>query len=61
MKMLALAFGAWQVQTLDGKSVVIFASQVGPNIDAAGLLGAVGGVALIADKMEQEKTGKDEY
>ncbi len=54
-------FGAWQVQSSDGKSVVIFASSVSPNLDAAGLLGVVGGVALVADKKEQEKTGKDEY
>jgi hypothetical protein len=54
-------FGAWQVGTSDGKSVVMFAAEVGPNVDATTLLGAVGGVALVADNKEQEKTGKDEY
>ena len=54
-------FGAWQVQGSGDKTVVVFAAEVGPNLDAAGMAAAVGGVALVADHKEEEKTGKDEY
>jgi hypothetical protein len=56
-------FGAWRVdlQTGGQKHLALFAVQIAANADAETLRLAIKSVLLVADRMEKELTGTDDY
>lgn len=58
--------GAWRVVPISkgpnsGKQLAMFAAQVAANSDAEALRLTIRSVVLVADKMEKEATGRDDY
>ena len=56
-------FGAWRIETHDNgqKHLALFAVQIAANSDAETLRLAIKSVLLVADRMEKELTGTDDY
>jgi hypothetical protein len=56
-------FGAWRVELHNNgqKYLVLFAVQIAANSDAETLRLAIKSVLLVADRMEKELTGTDDY
>lgn len=56
-------FGAWRVETHNNgqKHLALFAVQISANSDAETLRLAIKSVLLVADRMEKELTGTDDY
>lgn len=56
-------FGAWRVDLQPGgqKHLALFAVQIAANADAETLRLAIKSVLLVADRMEKELTGADDY
>lgn len=56
-------FGAWRVELHDNdqKYLALFAVQISANCDAETLRLAIKSVLLVADRMEKELTGTDDY
>lgn len=56
-------FGAWRVEVEEstGKYLTMFAVQIAADSDAESLRLAIKSVLLVADRMEKELTGKDDY
>jgi hypothetical protein len=59
----SVKFGAWrvEVQETTGKYLVMFAVQIAANSDTESVRLAIKSVVLIADRMEKELTGTDDY
>ena len=59
----SVKFGAWRVEVEEGtgKYLAIFATQIAANSDTEAVRLAIKSVILIADRMEKELTGKDDY
>lgn len=59
----SVKFGAWrvEVQNDSGKYLAMFAAQIAANSDAESLRLAIKSVILVADRMEKELTGTDDY
>ena len=59
----SVKFGAWrvEVQQPSGKYLAMFATQIAADSDTEALRLAIKSVMLIADRMEKELTGKDDY
>jgi hypothetical protein len=59
----SVKFGAWrvEVQQPSGKYLAMFAAQIAADSDTEALRLAIKSVMLIADRMEKELTGKDDY
>lgn len=59
----SVKFGAWRVEVQEdsGQYLAIFAAQIAANSDTESLRLAIKSVILIADRMEKELTGKDDY
>jgi hypothetical protein len=59
----SVKFGAWRVdvQESSGKYLTMFAVQIAADSDAESLRLAIKSVILVADRMEKELTGKDDY
>jgi hypothetical protein len=59
----SVKFGAWRVdvQEASGKYLTMFAVQIAADSDAEALRLAIKSVILVADRMENELTGKDDY
>ena len=55
-------FGGWRVyKTSAGESVLYFSAQIAANADARTLKSVIELVGTVADQMEAELTGKDEF
>lgn len=56
-------FGAWRIEPLNNgqKYLALFAVQISANADAETLRLAIKSVLLVADRMEKELTGADDY
>lgn len=59
----SVKFGAWrvEVQSDSGKYLAMFAVQIAADSDAESLRLAIKSVILVADRMEKELTGRDDY
>jgi hypothetical protein len=59
----SVKFGAWRVEAQEssGKYLTMFAVQIAADSDAESLRLAIKSVILVADRMEKELTGKDDY
>jgi len=59
----SVKFGAWRVEVQEdsGKYLAMFAVQIAADGDAESLRLAIKSVILIADRMEKELTGADDY
>jgi hypothetical protein len=59
----SVRFGAWRVEVEEGSGnyLAIFAAQIAANSDSESVRLAIKSVILIADRMEKELTGKDDY
>ena len=59
----SVKFGAWRVelQSDSGKYLAMFAAQIAATSDAESLRLAIKSVILVADRMEKELTGTDDY
>ena len=62
----SVKLGAWRVVVLNtgpnaGKYLAMFAAQIAADSDAESLRLTIKSVILIADRMEKELTGKDDY
>lgn len=59
----SVKFGAWRVEVQEdsGKYLAMFAVQLAADSDAESLRLAIKSVILIADRMEKELTGADDY
>lgn len=53
--------GAWEVIYGDNTSLAIFTAKVDAELNETNLVKIINSVGLVADTMEQEVTGKDEY
>jgi hypothetical protein len=62
----SVKLGAWRIVVINsgpntGKYLLMFAAQISANSDAESLRLAIKSVILIADRMEKEITGADDY
>ena len=62
----SVKLGSWRLVAINsgpnaGKYLAMFAAQISPDSDAESLRLAIKSVILIADRMEKEITGKDDY
>ncbi len=53
--------GAWQTTRLNNKNVAVFTAKVDASLNAQQLEGVLTAVRKIADEMEKEITGKDDF
>lgn len=53
--------GSWQVRKMGDDYVAVFSAQIAADTDRVSLLLALHAVTSIADEIEQELTGKDDY
>lgn len=56
-----MVVGAWQVNQAPDRYLVVYLAQLPAATDAASLREVIEAVAISADRMEQELTGRDEF
>jgi hypothetical protein len=53
--------GAWELIQANGNSLAVFTAKVDAELNDINLVRIINSVGLVADTMEQEVSGKDEY